>query len=138
MEQQRLGRLGFSDAPPVTEAQPVGHESTISGPGYPLPLWIRFPADSASVPHKMDMLAWWLITTKDAAGITAFLDRPKSPNLKPRLDMCRAWIWLHRYSRAEITVALENLQPSESHPLRAALNCVREILRTHTEGKTYA
>lgn len=141
MNQQQLGKLGVSEAPPLpveAENNTASTENDHPQAGYPLPLWVRFPADKGSISHKLDLLAWWLITTKGTgAAIADFLSRHKSTTLKTRVDNCRAWIWQHRYSAPEIRVALGNMPPSESEPLRAALNRVRAIIRNHTEDSTY-
>lgn len=141
MNERQSGQLGFSANPPASIQQQEGPEtgeSAISGPGYPLPLWIQFPANPAGLSHLNNCTAWWLITTKDKESLAVFMARrPGKTHLTTRIDNCRAWIWLQRFSADQIRAALANLPEAESLPLRLALNTVRHIIRNHTEGKTY-
>lgn len=86
----------------------------------------------------MNCLAWWLITTKTAQQVAEFLDKRQDLTALPlAIVRCRAWVWLHQHTAADIRHALEKMPEQMASDLRRELNTIRFMIKSHTEGDTY-
>lgn len=96
------------------------------------PRFITHPENSYSEDHRLNCLAWWLVTSKTLAELAHYQQTQKTPVLEllqPRIDRCEAWHLLMTCSPAQIRGKLASMEKTKQHNLRAWLNQMRAEAR---------